>query len=75
MLDLGLLSFYLGIEFLCIPKGIFLGQRSYVKQMLEEFGMLHCNPTIMLMLNNTKFSIDMKLKKIDATLYKTIRLL
>lgn len=35
MIDLGLLSFYLGIEFLHLPKGIFLGQRSYVKQMLE----------------------------------------
>ncbi len=72
MIDLGLLSFYLRREFLHLPNDIFLGQRSYVKKMLEEFGMLRCNPTIMVMLSTIKLSTCMKLEKIDAIFYKTI---
>ncbi|KAH9570073.1 hypothetical protein CY35_02G021000 [Sphagnum magellanicum] len=40
--------------------------------MLEDFGMLQCNPIIVPMLNIFKLSTYMKSKEVDATIYKTI---
>ncbi|KAJ7954112.1 Retrovirus-related Pol polyprotein from transposon TNT 1-94 [Quillaja saponaria] len=42
--DLGKLSYFLGIEVAHSEKGIFLSQRKYVLDLLEETGMLGCRP-------------------------------
>jgi hypothetical protein len=43
MSDLGLLTYYLGIEVKQTSDGIFLSQGSYAKKILEKGGLLGCN--------------------------------
>lgn len=45
MKDLGPLKFFLGIEVSRSTKGIFLSQRKYTLDLLEETGMSACQPT------------------------------
>ena len=42
MKDLGRLTYFLGIEALRSQKGIFIGQRKYILDLLAETGMLDC---------------------------------
>ncbi|CAL5418427.1 unnamed protein product [Camellia sinensis] len=42
--DLGSLRYFLGIEVARSDKGIFLSQRKYILDLLEETGMLGCRP-------------------------------
>jgi hypothetical protein len=44
MSDLGLLSYYLGIEVKQEAGQIMLSQNSYAKKILESAGMINCNP-------------------------------
>ena len=44
MKDLGHLKYFLGIEVSRCDKGIFLSQRKYVLDLLQETGMLACQP-------------------------------
>lgn len=44
MSDLGLLSFYIGIEVKQGSDGITLSQAAYARRILEKAGMLNCNP-------------------------------
>ncbi|KAH9753973.1 hypothetical protein KPL71_015272 [Citrus sinensis] len=43
--DLGSLKYFLGIEVARSRKGIFLSQRKYILDLLEETGMLGCKPS------------------------------
>ena len=45
MTDLGLLTYYLGIEVLQYTGGISIRQESYAKKILEETNMIECNAT------------------------------
>ncbi|KAL6278328.1 hypothetical protein ACE6H2_021929 [Prunus campanulata] len=42
--DLGVLKYFLGIEMAASGKGLFLNQRKYVLDLLQEFGMLESKP-------------------------------
>ena len=42
MKDLGDLHYFLGIEVICTPEGILIGQRHYALSMLFKFGMTAC---------------------------------
>ena len=44
MKDLGLLKYFLGIEVSRSSKGIFLSQRKYALDLLQETGMSRCQP-------------------------------
>ena len=44
MKDLGELHYFLGIEVIRTPEGIFISQRHYVPSMLFKFGMAYCKP-------------------------------
>ena len=44
MKDLGRLKYFLGIEVLRSKKGIFISQRKYILDLLEETSMLECKP-------------------------------
>jgi hypothetical protein len=46
MSDLGLLSFYLGIEVHQGDSGITLRQTAYVKRVVELAGLTDCNPAL-----------------------------
>ena len=44
MKDLGLLSYFLGLEMLHTTEGLFLCQKKYTKDLLAETKMAHCKP-------------------------------
>lgn len=70
MSDLGTLSYYLGIEVCQHGGGITLNQRRYASKILENAGMVKCNPI------QTPMELDLKLSKaedereVDATMYQ-----
>jgi hypothetical protein len=58
MSDLGLLSFYLGIEVEQSNDHITIKQTSYAKKILSQFGMGDCNPVKVPMNPGTKLGAD-----------------
>ena len=44
MIDLGLMSYYLGLEIKQLEEGIFISQESYATKILKKFKMFDCNP-------------------------------
>jgi hypothetical protein len=72
MSDLGLLSFYLGIEVRQDTGGITLRQTHYVKKILEMAGMADCKAAATPMEERLKLSRDITTEEVDATLYHRI---
>ncbi|RDX86197.1 hypothetical protein CR513_32496, partial [Mucuna pruriens] len=59
MTELGKMRYFLGIEVLQGCSGIFIGQKKYIKDILDKFNMLDCN------LVKNPIILDIKLLKID----------
>lgn len=57
MSDMGMLHFYLGIQFVQNEKGIFMSQSKYVQWLLERFRLQDCKPISTPMEPGLKFSI------------------
>jgi len=70
MNDLGLLSFYLGIEVRQDASGITLRQAHYAKRILELGNMACSNPAHMPMEEKPKLSHESKAKEVDPTHYR-----
>ena len=72
MTDIGLMSFFLGIEVKQNNEGIFISQEAYAKEILKRFNMNNCKPV------STPIECGVKLSKIgegqviDATLFKSM---
>jgi hypothetical protein len=69
MSDLGLLSFYLGIEVHQSDSGITLRQTTYAKHVVELAGFTDCNPALTPMEERLKLSRDSMTEEVDATQY------
>jgi hypothetical protein len=54
MKDLGLMHYFLGLEFSQRPDEICLSQGKYVVAILKRFGMLNCRSTTTPMVSNLK---------------------
>jgi len=72
MSDLGLLSFYLGIEVHQDSSGISLRQTVYAKCIVELGGLTGCNPAHTPMEERLKLSRDSTAKEVDAMRYRRI---
>jgi hypothetical protein len=72
MSDLGLLSYYLGIEVQQGADGIKLSQSAYAGKLLERCGLADCNPSESPMESRLKLSKQSYAKPVDATGYKSI---
>jgi hypothetical protein len=72
MSDLGLLSFYLGIEVHQDSSGISLRQISYAKRLVELGGLIGCNLAYTPMEERLKLSRDSTAKEVDAMQYRCI---
>jgi hypothetical protein len=72
MSDLGLLSFYLGIEVRQDAGGITLWQAHYAKKILEMTGMADCKAAATPMEERLRLSRDSTAEEVDATLYRRI---
>jgi hypothetical protein len=72
MSDLGLLSYYLGIEVEQFDDHITVKQTNYAKKILSQFGMGDCNPAKVPMDPSTKLDADKQGERVDATEYRKI---
>jgi hypothetical protein len=72
MSDLGLLSFYLGIEVQQGDSGIMLRQTAYDKRAVELAGLTDCNPALTPMEERLKLSRDSTMEEMDAMLYRRL---
>ncbi len=64
MKDLGELRYFLGIEVIQSPKGIWLLQRQYALNKLSKYGMTSCKPI------STPLEQNVKLSAHEDTLWK-----
>lgn len=72
MIDLGHLSYFLGLEFVQRTDGVLIHQRRYINEVLKRFNMLNCNNTVVPITANVMLSNLEEERKVDATLYKQI---
>jgi len=72
MKDLGELRYFLGIEIIQSPKGIWLLQRQYALNKLFEYGMTSCKPISIPLEQNVKLSANEGDLVEDTTMYKHI---
>ena len=70
MNDLGYVHYYLGIEVTQHPKSIFLSQKKYIGDLLDNVGMTECNPLTTLMEQNLKLASIEGKEFEDATKYR-----
>jgi hypothetical protein len=72
MSDLGLLSFYLGIEVHQGDSRITLWQTTYAKRVVELAGLTDCNPALTPMKERLKLRRDSTMEEVDATQYRRL---
>lgn len=72
MSDLGLLSYYIGIEVEQTEHAITLWQSSYAKKLLEHGRMDGCKPCQSPMEEEIKLSKDSSASRVDVTSYRSI---
>ena len=72
MSDLGLLSYYLGIEVRQGPGGIEISQSAYAQKLLEKAGMAGSNPSHSPMEPRFKLSKSSTAPATDSTEYRSI---
>lgn len=72
MADIGLMSFYLGLEVRQSDDGIFVGQQAYVKEVLDRFNMSNSKPVATPMMFGAKLSKNEEGEKVDPTLFKSL---
>lgn len=72
MSDLGLLSFYLGIEVEQVAGSIRLSQAAYARRILERAGMLGCNPSATPMEQRLKLSKTSAAAPVNPNWYRGI---
>ncbi|KAD4585749.1 hypothetical protein E3N88_23350 [Mikania micrantha] len=70
MTDLGMLTYYLGIEVKQDKEGISICQEGYAKKILKETSMSNCNATTLPMEPGQKLSKEDKSPSVDPTLYR-----
>ncbi|XP_019258892.1 PREDICTED: uncharacterized protein LOC109237085 [Nicotiana attenuata] len=70
--NIGLMSYYLGLEVKQMEDGIFISQESYTKEMLKKFNMLDCNPVNTPVESETKLSKFDEGEKVDPTFFKSL---
>jgi hypothetical protein len=72
MKDLGELHYFLAIEVIQFPKGIWLLQRQYALNKLFEYGMMGCKLISVPLEQNVKLSADEGDLVEDTTMYRHI---
>ncbi len=72
MKDLGKLRYFLSIEVIQSPKGVWLLQRQYALNKLFEYGMTCCKPISIPLEQNVKLSLDEGDLVGDTTMYRRI---
>jgi hypothetical protein len=69
MSDLGPIQKHLGVEFVALPEGMLLHQRSYLLKVLEDFDMTHCHSAAIPISPGAVLTEETGSPDIDATYY------
>ena len=69
MTDLGLMSYFLGIEVSQRNDGIFISQKKYTEGLLKKFKMYGCKPVATPLVTNEKLQKDDGAPEADASKY------
>jgi hypothetical protein len=72
MSDLGLMSFFLGMEIKQSRGVIFIGQEKYAKEILKKFQMENCKPTATPMNQKDKFSKEDGTARVNEEKYRSL---
>ncbi|KAK9111637.1 hypothetical protein Scep_019156 [Stephania cephalantha] len=72
MTDLGLMSYFLGLEVKQNDAGILLSQEKYLNDLLKKFQMQECNPVKIPLSTNQKFCADDGEDKADAHVFRSL---
>ena len=72
MSDLGLMSFFLGMEIKQSRGVIFIGQEKYAKEILKKFQMENCKPTATPMNQKDKFSKEDETARVNEEKYRSL---
>ena len=72
MTGLGKIKYFLSIEVLQKPDGVFIGQRKYAQEVLDRFKMDRCNLVKNPVVPSHKLDKDEDGVRVDNTLYKQI---
>jgi hypothetical protein len=72
MSDLGLLSYYLGLEVQQTEDGIRIGQAAYAAKLVERSGLSDCNVCAVPMESRLKLSKESECPPVDATEYRSL---
>ena len=73
MSDMGLMSYYLGMEVKQMKDGIFILQKGYAKTILKKFNMSDCKPVITPMKVGTKLSkVEEDPENVNPTMFKVL---
>ncbi|KAK2965319.1 hypothetical protein RJ640_010644 [Escallonia rubra] len=72
MIDIGEMSYFLGVEVKQMEDGIFMSQRKYAEQILSRFRMKDCNPVAIPAETSVGLRVDSNRKSVNLTLYKSM---
>ncbi|CAJ2679021.1 unnamed protein product [Trifolium pratense] len=72
MIDLGKLSYFLGMEFVIVKDGIVVNQQKYIGELLDKFEMNGCNPISNPSETNTKLDEYNNEEKVDSIMFRQI---
>ncbi|EOY19734.1 Copia-like retrotransposable element, putative [Theobroma cacao] len=72
MTNLGLITYFLGLEFVQAEKFIILHQQKYATELLKKFKMQNCKAISTPIAANVKFSLSNNEELADATLYRRL---
>ncbi|GKD36320.1 hypothetical protein Tco_1251829 [Tanacetum coccineum] len=67
---MGQMSFFLGLQILQSPRGIFINQSKYASEIGKKYGLNTTNSVDTPMIENKKLDEDQQGKPVDATLYR-----
>nr|GEW33685.1 hypothetical protein [Tanacetum cinerariifolium] len=70
MLMMGKISFFLGLQILQSPRGIFINQSKYALESLKKYGFESCDPVDTPMVEKSKLDDDKEGKAVDPSHYR-----
>nr|XP_027193132.1 uncharacterized protein LOC113788025 [Cicer arietinum] len=72
MIDLGKLSYFLGMKFTETKEGLLIHRKKYAGEILRRFNMADCNPVVTPIEVNAKLGTKIEEELVDSTIFKQV---
>lgn len=72
MSDLGIVSYFLGLEVKQTETWLQISQQKYVTDLLKEYNMLHCKPVNVPLLPSAQQQLYEDTEGVDVTMYRKL---